>query len=60
MHECIWRSLDCTQKSRFIMYKFQRLDSRFNTSGSMQVLEAELDEHKKTTIMFQHAAEYNE
>ncbi len=26
-HECIWRSLDCTQKSRFIRYKFQGLDS---------------------------------
>jgi len=25
--ECIWRSVDCTQESRFIMYKFQGSNS---------------------------------
>jgi len=32
---------------------------RVNTPRSMQGLKVELDEHKKTTTMFQHAMEYN-
>jgi hypothetical protein len=32
---------------------------RFNTPRSMQGLKVELDEHKKTTTMFQDAMEYN-
>jgi len=32
---------------------------RFHTLGSLQGLEAELDEHRKVATMFQHATKYN-
>jgi hypothetical protein len=32
---------------------------RFHTLGSIQGLEVEMDEHRKTTSMFHHATQYN-
>jgi hypothetical protein len=32
---------------------------RFNTPGSLQGVEAELDEHRRVAIMFQQATKYN-
>jgi len=32
---------------------------RFHTLGSIQGLEIEMDEHRRTTSMFQHATKYN-
>ncbi len=47
------RSLDSSCTS----FKGQIL--KFNTARSMQGVEAQLDEHRRTATMFKHVAEYN-
>jgi hypothetical protein len=58
-HECIWKSLDYTQESRFIRYKFKGQTVKSHTPRSMQRMEAELDKHKRVVTMFQHVAKHS-